>query len=132
MKVALLLITHNKIATSMMDIVSSIFNYEPANLACIEIPMDASLTLMKANVARELEQLDTQDGVLILTDIYGGTPSNIAGKFSEEDNIKMVCGLNLPMLVRIMNYRTLPLYELIEIAIDGGKDGIALCKKGTS
>jgi PTS system mannose-specific IIA component len=130
MNVALLLITHNKIATSMMETASSIINNKLDNFACIEIPMDAPVDKMKEKIIDELKKLNKKDGVLILTDMYGGTPSNIANKFAENDDVMLISGLNLPMLIRIMNYRTQTLDELIEKAIDGGQDGIALYEHG--
>jgi PTS system ascorbate-specific IIA component len=130
MNVALLLITHEKIASSMIEVTSSIINHQPDNLAYAEIPMDTSVENMEKKIINELDKLNKRDGVLILTDMYGSTPSNIAHKFAGKESIMLVSGLNLPMLIKIMNYRTLPLDELTEKAIDGGQDGIAVYKHG--
>ena len=130
MSVALLLITHDKIASSMIEIVASIINHQPDNLGYAEIPMDAPVNNMNKKIINELDQLDKKDGLLILTDMYGSTPSNIANKFSEDDNVKLISGLSLPMLIKIMNYRTLPLDELARKAIEGGHDGIAIYEHG--
>lgn len=130
MNVALLLITHDKIASGMIEITSSIINYQPENIACVEIPMDSSVDEMEKKVTNKLEHLNTQDGVLILTDMYGGTPSNIANKFAAEENTMLVSGLNLPMLIKLMNYRTLSLKELTQKAIEGAQDGVATYERG--
>lgn len=130
MNVALLLITHDKIASSIIEVVSSIVNHQPDNLACAEIPMDASVEKMEKMIINELDKLNKRDGVLILTDMYGSTPSNIANKFARKESIMLVSGLNLPMLIKIMNYRTLSLDELTEKAVEGGQDGIAIYKHG--
>ena len=108
----------------MLMITGSILNDELNNTACVEIPMNADIDNMKHQVANALTELSTEDGVLILTDSYGSTPSNIANQFLDSKNRTLVSGLNLPMLLRIMNYRSLPLAELKEIAIEGGKHGI--------
>jgi PTS system ascorbate-specific IIA component len=108
----------------MMMVTSSILNDEFENTACIEIPMDADIDSMKHQVANALTELSTDEGVLILTDSYGSTPCNIANEFLDSENRTLISGLNLPMLVRVMNYRTLPLAELKDVAIDGGKRGI--------
>jgi len=63
--------------------------------------------------------------VLVLTDLYGSTPSNIAQKLIAQRNVHVVSGLNLSMLIRILNYPQLPLLELSEKAVSGGKDGIS-------
>ncbi len=126
MSVALLLVTHKKIASSLIEVASSIVNNAPENFACIEVPMDTSTETMETTISNQLEQLDRNEGMLILTDMYGGTPSNIANKFLQQKNTCLISGLNLPMLVRIMNYRDLPLTELSEKILSGGKQSITL------
>ena len=124
MNVALLLITHKNIGKDMMKITSSILDDEFENAACIEIAMDADIDAKKRQIADTLDQLSTDDGVLILTDSYGSTPCNIANDFLDSSGRALVSGLNLPMLIRVMNYRSLPLSELKEVALEGGKHGI--------
>ena len=124
MSVALLLITHKNIGKDMLAITRSILNEELNNTACVEIPMDADIESIKHEVTDVLDGLSTDNGVLILTDSYGSTPCNIANAFLNSDNRTLVSGLNLPMLIRIMNYRSQPLSELRDIAIEGGRRGI--------
>ncbi len=126
MSVALLLVTHKKIASSLIEVASSIVNNAPENFACVEVPMDTPTDAMETTISDELKQLERDEGMLILTDIYGGTPCNIANKFLEQEDTHLISGLNLPMLVKIMNYRDLPLIELSEKILDGGKQGITL------
>lgn len=124
MSVALLLVTHKNIGNDMLIIASSILNEELNNTACIEVPMDADIDMIKNQVANVLTKLSTDEGVLILTDSYGSTPCNIANEFLDCENRTLISGLNLPMLIRVMNYRSLPLAELKHVAIEGGKHGI--------
>lgn len=126
MSVALLLVTHKKIATSLIEVASSIVNDAPENMAYIEVPMDASVENIENVIKDKLDLLDQVDGTLILTDMYGSTPSNIATKFIHQNNTHLISGLNLPMLVKIMNYRDLPLAELSEKTLYGGKESITL------
>ena len=126
MSVALLLITHDKIASSLIKVVGTIVNITPENISYVEVPMDAPTENIERLIEDELNQLNQDDGTLMLTDMYGGTPSNIAFKFSQKNNTCLISGLNLPMLVRIMNYRNLPLDELSEKAISGGKQSISI------
>ena len=124
MSVALLLVTHKNIGNDMLKVTRSILDNEFNNTACVEIPMDADTNSMKHQITRAITNLTVDDGLLILTDSYGSTPSNIASNFLESKNRALVSGLNLPMLIRIMNYRSLPLAELKQVAIEGGKHGI--------
>ncbi|MBT8127670.1 MAG: hypothetical protein HKP12_08460 [Gammaproteobacteria bacterium] len=124
MSVALLLVTHEHIGIHMLSITASILNDDLKNVTCVEIPMDSDTDQIAALVTLALDNLATDDGVLILTDSYGSTPCNIAKEFLNHEHRILVSGLNLPMLIRIMNYRLLPIDELKDIAIDGGKRGI--------
>ena len=126
MSVALLLVTHKKIASSLIECASNIVNDVPENFACIEVPMDSPTETIESEINKRLDRLDRSDGTLILTDLYGGTPSNIASKFAQFNDTRFVSGLNLPMLVKIMNYRNLPLNELTEKILGGGEQSILL------
>ncbi len=124
MSVALLVVTHENIGRDMLAVTASILNETPKNIACVEIPMDANVDDMKHRILEALAGLETDDGVLVLTDSYGSTPCNIAGEFVHGDDRVLISGLNLPMLVRVMNYRAQSLDELKDIAIEGGRNGI--------
>jgi PTS system ascorbate-specific IIA component len=124
MSVALLLVTHESIGNDMLKVTGSILNENIFNTACIEIPMSSDPANMKQRIANALNSLSTSEGVLILTDSYGSTPCNIATEFLDQKERILISGLNLPMLIRVMNYRLLPLNELKNIAVDGGKRGI--------
>lgn len=69
------------------------------------------------------------DGVLVLTDIYGSTPGNIANRLFDAHGVAVIAGINVPMLIRVLNYPDLSLEELVNKAVTGGHDGIILCKK---
>jgi PTS system ascorbate-specific IIA component len=71
-----------------------------------------------------IEQLDTGDGVLILSDIYGATPSNIARQLCQAERVMGVAGVNLPMLLRVVCYPNKPMAELAKLAIEGGRESI--------
>ena len=124
MSVALLLVTHESVGNNMLNVTGSILNEELDNTACIEIPMSSDTDKMRHQINNALNSLSTDEGVLILTDSYGSTPCNIATEFLDQNKRILVSGLNLPMLIRIMNYRFLPLNELKDIAAEGGKRGI--------
>ncbi len=78
---------------------------------------------LNSNIA----DLDQGMGVLILTDMFGSTPSNIACTVANNKVVRIVSGLNLPMLVRVFNYANLDLEKLKQKAISGGKEGVAPC-----
>ncbi|MDH5387091.1 MAG: PTS fructose transporter subunit IIA [Gammaproteobacteria bacterium] len=125
MNVALLLVTHKGIASNLLETAYSIVNDKPDNLAYVEVPMDAPVDAMRENIQQQLNQFDQNKDLLILTDIYGGTPSNLASCFVSNTKTQLVSGLNLAMIIKAINYRRLPLNELVEKIIQGGRQSIA-------
>ena len=79
-----------------------------------------------ADASEEIAELDEGDGVLVLTDLYGSTPSNVAKKLAARSRVRTVTGINLSMLMRVLNYPHLDLDQLAEKAVGGGRDGIVL------
>ena len=124
MNVALFIITHEGIANNLLRTALSIINDQPENINCFEIPMDAPVEAIKHDIQNKIEQLDKNKEILFLTDIYGGTPSNIASSFINEKKIQLISGLNLAMIIKAINYRDLPLNELVEKIIEGGRQSI--------
>ncbi|MCW8924539.1 MAG: PTS fructose transporter subunit IIA, partial [Gammaproteobacteria bacterium] len=75
MSVALLLVSHQGIASSLLDTAESIINDKPVNMAYVEVAMDAPVDQVRKDIQKKIDQFDQNRDVLILTDIYGGTPS---------------------------------------------------------
>jgi len=80
-------------------------------------------------LARDMMNLvDTGEGVLLMTDIFGATPSNIALKLMQPGRVVGVAGVNLPMLLRALTYREKDMETLVTRAVSGGRDGVMLMK----
>ena len=130
MSVGLLLVTHEGIAQSMLSTAKKMLGVCPLATRALEVPLDTPTEDIKQQAMSYIDSLDKEHGVLILTDLYGSTPSNICHSLLKRPNIKLVAGLNLPMLVRILNYPQLNLDEMALKALSGGHDGILLCTCG--
>lgn len=124
MTTGILLITHTGIAPALLATVNRMLGYPCENTDYFEIAFDASTEAMDDEIAQHIRDLDQGQGVLILTDLFGSTPSNLCTHFTEDQHVNMISGLNLPMLLRVMNYRDLQLAQLTEKAASGGHDGI--------
>lgn len=125
MSVAILLITHEHIASKLLSTAHDILNKNIDNIETVEIPMDAPTETITTDVEKQLSNLKTDDGLLVLTDLVGSTPFNVAMLIkAEKKNAVLVSGINLPMLLKLFNYRKLPLKELAEKAVIGGQSGI--------
>jgi len=129
MSVGILLITHPGIGSSILHSANRIFNSCSLNTKCLEVPPDVSLDRINASAQQMIADLNHGQGVLILTDLYGATPNNIARSFTQENQTTVLAGLNLPMLLRTFNYPEASLNELCIKAAEGGKKGIHVCKQ---
>lgn len=123
MGVSILIVTHGDIGQSIADMAIKIIGLAPMKIEIISVNMDDNPEPLITKIDKIANRICTDAGLLILTDLFGATPSNIATA-SNLSNCVVVAGLNLPMLIRVMNYHTLPLFELCDKAVDGGKDGV--------
>ena len=89
-----------------------------------EIAMDADIALSQKNIKTQLEHLDLTSGIIFITDILGGTPSNIAQEIASKHNASLLTGVNLPMIIRLLNYRNKDKQTLIKKALDGATKSI--------
>ena len=124
MTIALMLVTHVNVGKDMLSAAESIVGETAENTACIDVPMDTDTDTVRSLALAALDGLDYKDGVLILSDTFGSTPCNIASRLLESCRCNLVSGLNLPMLLSILNYRDLPLDEVTDKAVNSGCKGI--------
>jgi PTS system ascorbate-specific IIA component len=129
MNVGLLLITHDKLGRSLLNTAAMILGDIPVEAVAIEVPGNSNPETVYADASAACTALDKGDGVLVLTDLYGSTPSNIATRLIDEHDVLVVSGLNLPMLVRVLNYASDSLEELGSKAESGALDGIIMTKQ---
>ena len=125
--VGLLIITHDHVGTALYETAANMLGMCPLMAEVLPVLADSDPDVMVKRGRELVEKLNTGDGVLILTDMYGSTPSNIAARLAVDHRVLVVSGVNLPMLVRIMNYPTLGVMELALKAESGGRDGIFYC-----
>ncbi|KGI77236.1 PTS sugar transporter subunit IIA [Oleiagrimonas soli] len=125
MSVGILLMTHEAVGAALITAARHVMPQLPLRVAAMEVPADADVSDTREDTTRYLRDLDDGDGVLVLSDLYGATPCNIGLSMSNLGaHVRCVSGLNLPMLLRVMNYADQPLPELAEIAASGGRRGI--------
>ncbi len=126
MTIELILVTHGTIGESLINTIQDTFETLPISTTLLPIFKDCDIEI-------RMQELDTliqtkkQHDILILTDLYGATPCNLAQQYHTNPNISVVTGVNLSMLMRVMNYPQLPLVELTQKALSGGHDGIKEC-----
>ncbi len=126
--IGLLIITHNNIGAELVKTATVMLGMCPIMAQVLTVMPNSDPDVVLSEARRYLRDLNHGEGVLVLTDMYGSTPSNIAAHLADENQVKVIAGINLPMLVRVLNYPQLGLHELAEKALSGGRDGILLCK----
>ncbi|GAB4392464.1 MAG: PTS sugar transporter subunit IIA [Gammaproteobacteria bacterium] len=122
----LLFIAHSAIGNAILNAARGILGELPLPVVLLNIEDDTPVETINQQLKHYLTT-DNHDW-LILVDLYGATPSNIALSFTTPEHVQMVSGLNLPMVLKVMNYAHLPLKELAQKALTGGKNGIIDCR----
>ncbi len=127
--VGLLIISHCDIGKELLKAAELIIGrLEAAN--AISITQTTESEELLKTISKEINALDRGKGVLVLTDMFGGTPSNLSLSFLKEEMVEVLTGVNLPMVVEVaQNQNRLTLSELGEKAREAGKKGIALAGK---
>lgn len=125
MSVGILLITHEGIGSALVAAATRLLRQLPLKTEAFEVPYDADIDVLLPAASASLRRVDGGVGVLVLTDLYGATPSNLAAKLARLGTpVRRVSALNLPMLLRVMNYADLDLDELPAVAAAGARNGV--------
>lgn len=129
--IGLFLITHSSYGESLIQCACHVLNSRPPQIAQLGVAaQDDPLDLLPL-ARRMLSVVDNGEGVLLLTDIFGATPSNLALKLCVPDRVEAVAGVNLPMLLRTLTYREREtMHGLVNKAVSGGRDGVMAMKVG--
>ena len=122
--VGILIVAHGAFGEALIHCASHVLGKRPLRVRQVGITVhdDPDATLPQAQEL--VRQLDEGDGVLVLTDMLGATPSNIAARLAAPGRVEVVAGVNLPMLVRALTYRAQPLTVVVGKAISGGREGV--------
>ncbi len=127
MTVGILLITHEGIGSALVAVATGLLRELPLKTGVFEVPFDADLDALLPAASAALRKVDGGVGVLILTDLYGASPSNLAAKLARLGTpVRRVSAVNLSMLLRVMNYPELELDELPPVAAAGARNGVIL------
>jgi PTS system ascorbate-specific IIA component len=126
--VSILVITHNQIGAELLTTATRMFGHCPLAASTINVTEYDDPDLLLARARRLAEELDDGSGLLILTDLFGSTPANVANSIRQGHQVRVLTGVNLPMLVRALNYHSLDLCAITEKALSGGREGVLLCQ----
>ena len=122
--IGILIITHGTLGESLVHCASHVLNKRPPRLKQLGVTAQDDPALLLPQARALVKELDEGTGVLILSDMYGGTPSNLASKLVVPARIEAVAGVSLPMLIRVLTYRDRDLQTIVTKAISGGWEGV--------
>lgn len=123
--IGLVLVTHGRLAEELRLAMEHVVGPQK-NVATVCIGPDDDTESRRAEIQRTIERIDTGDGVVLLTDMFGGTPSNLAISMMSRANVEVIAGVNLPMLVKLAKVRSIQnLGECVDCAQMAGRKYIA-------
>lgn len=124
MTCGILLVTHPGVGTALLDVATRLLRQLPLKTEAFEVPFDADMDALLPLASAALRRVDSGEGVLILTDLYGASPANLAGQLARLGTpVRRVSALSLPMLLRVMNYPEQVLDQLPATAAAGTRNG---------
>lgn len=124
MACGILLITHPGVGAAILAVAAHLLRPLPLKAEAFEVPFDADLDALLPQASAAMRRVDGGDGVLVLTDLYGATPSNLARRLSGLGTpLRRVSALSLPMLLRVMTYPEQGLDQLPATAAAGTRNG---------
>ncbi|MFK5954657.1 MAG: PTS fructose transporter subunit IIA [Desulfobacterium sp.] len=122
----ILVITHAGLGQSLIETLEFIMDMKYENLAAISIDIKENPDALLKKIKNGIKKIRHGQGVIIFTDMFGGTPSNLSYSFLEEDKVEVMSGVNLPILMKAMEIRDkTPLRETVQILVEYGKRSIS-------
>lgn len=122
--IGILIIAHGDLGNSLIHCANHVMGKRPGRLKYLGVTIQDDPDVVVPKALELLKKLDCGNGVLVLSDICGATPCNIASRLVNPGRVECLSGVNLSMLIRALTYRNEPLESLVEKALSGGKEGV--------
>lgn len=125
--IGIVIVTHSQLGDALIEAAEFIIGKRPEALVSVSIDLNESADMLRRKIAEGIKKVKSEDGVLILTDMFGGTPSNLSYSFLEEGKIEVISGVNLPILIRAANKRSKVNLTKLAVKLEAfGKKSISL------
>ena len=121
--VGILLLTHAPLGQAFIDAATHVFHSRPERLEAIDVEADQDTAEVRRLAGDVIARIDDGSGVLVITDVMGGTPCNCTMQLAQPGHIEVIAGISLPMLLRAITYRSDTLDVVVEMALAGGQRG---------
>lgn len=116
----IVLVAHNDLAVSIKRVAEHVVGPLP-DVVCISVLPDDDIDQKRKEIQKAIRKVNKKKGVVLLTDMFGGTPSNLAISLMEEKKVEVISGMNLPMLVKLLRLRKKTLEEAVAQAAESGR-----------
>ena len=126
--IGLVIVTHCGLALEFRSALEHVVGPQ-AQLETVSIGPDDDAAVRRGQIVDAIHRTDTGDGVIVLTDMFGGTPSNLAISIMEHARIEVLAGVNLPMLVKLASVRNRPITEAVRMAQEAGRKYITVASR---
>jgi len=103
--IGIVIVTHSQLGDALIDAAEFILAGKLKEITSVSIDINEDAEMLRKKISEGIKAVDSQKGVLILTDMFGGTPSNLSYSFLEEGHIEVISGVNLPMLIKAIHTR---------------------------
>ncbi len=125
--IGIVIVTHRQLGDALIDAAEFILSSKVEAVVPVSIDLNERPDKLREKIVEGIKAVDRKKGVLILTDMFGGTPSNLSYSFLEEGHVEVISGVNLPILIKAVDARCdMKLSELAENIADYGKKSISL------
>ena len=121
--VGILLLTHAPLGDAFIQAATHVFRGRPERMEALDVWADQDTNNVKQLACEAIVRLNDGSGVLVITDVMGGTPSNCTLSLAQPGSVEVIAGISLPMLLRALTYRHDTLDVVVEMALAGGQNG---------
>jgi PTS system mannose-specific IIA component len=126
--VGIVIVTHSQLGDALIDATEFILGTRPDTMVSVSINLKENADKLRKKISKGIKEVDRNKGILILTDMFGGTPSNLSYSFLEEGKVEVISGVNLPILIKAVDFqkKEMDLCDLAEHLEAFGKKSISL------
>ena len=103
--IGIVIVTHSRLGDALIEAAEFIVGDKPEDIVPVSIDLNENADKLRNKIAAGIKKVNQKDGVLIMTDMFGGTPSNLSYSFLEEGRVEVISGVNLPIVIRALNTR---------------------------
>jgi len=125
--IGIVVVTHGDLGDTLIATTRFILGSSPERVVAVSVGLETNPDKLRRSIEDGIKSVDQKDGILLLTDMFGGTPSNLAYSFLEEGRVEVLAGVNLPILIKAIESRSdTPLADLAASLEKFGRQSITL------